>query len=44
MLSGFINALFLIIISIFVFLESIERLFEPPEIKTERLIVRRDFL
>ena len=38
-LSGFINGLFLVIISLFVFIEAIGRLFEPPEIKSEKLIV-----
>jgi len=37
-LSGFINGMFLIIIEVFVIIESIMRLFEPPEIKTERLL------
>ena len=40
MLSGFINGLFLIIIAVFVFTEALARLFEPPEVKTERLLVR----
>ncbi|XP_065912027.1 proton-coupled zinc antiporter SLC30A5-like [Dysidea avara] len=38
-LSGFINALFLVIIAFFVFLEAIGRLLEPPEIDTNRLVV-----
>ena len=38
-LSGFINGLFLIIIALFVFIESISRLIEPPEINTDRLLV-----
>ena len=38
-LSGFVNGLFLIVISLFVFIEAVERLFEPPEIKSEKLIV-----
>jgi len=37
--SGFINGLFLVVISIFVFVEAVNRLFEPPEIKTGKLIV-----
>jgi zinc transporter 5/7 len=37
-LSGFINGLFLIVIAIFVFIEGVGRLFEPPEIKTDRLM------
>ena len=38
-LSGFINGLFLVVIAIFVFAEAFTRLFEPPEVKTERLLV-----
>ncbi|KAH9513268.1 hypothetical protein Btru_034511 [Bulinus truncatus] len=37
-LSGFINGLFLVIIAIFVFAEAFARLFEPPEVITERLL------
>ncbi|PVD20114.1 hypothetical protein C0Q70_20608 [Pomacea canaliculata] len=37
-LSGFINGLFLIVVGIFVFTEALTRLFEPPEVKTERLL------
>jgi solute carrier family 30 (zinc transporter), member 5/7 len=37
-LSGFINGLFLVIIALFVFIESVTRLFEPPEINTDRLL------
>nr|XP_039258310.1 zinc transporter 7-like isoform X1 [Styela clava] len=38
-LAGFINALFLLFISFFIFSESIERLVEPPEVKHERLLL-----
>jgi hypothetical protein len=38
-LSGFINGLFLVVIGLFVFSEAVGRLFEPPEINTERLLV-----
>ncbi|KAL3308514.1 hypothetical protein Ciccas_012955 [Cichlidogyrus casuarinus] len=38
-LSGFINSLFLIIISISIFLKAISRVFYPPEIITDRLLV-----
>lgn len=38
-LAGFINGLFLVVISIFIFIEAIERLIETPEIKSEKLIV-----
>lgn len=38
-LSGFINGLFLVVISVFVFLEALERLFAPPEIHSGKLIV-----
>ncbi len=37
-LSGFINGLFLVVISLFVFIEGVTRLFEPPEIKSGKLI------
>ncbi|KAH3837247.1 zinc transporter 5-like [Dreissena polymorpha] len=37
-LSGFINGLFLMVIAIFVFSESLHRLTEPPEIDTNRLL------
>ncbi|KAK7115619.1 proton-coupled zinc antiporter SLC30A5-like [Littorina saxatilis] len=37
-LSGFINGLFLVVIGIFVFTEALARLFEPPEVKTEKLL------
>lgn len=38
-LSGFINGLFLVVIACFIFLEAVQRLFEPPEIRTEKLLV-----
>eukprot|EP01097_Dermamoeba_algensis_P009563 TRINITY_DN676_c0_g1_i1.p1 TRINITY_DN676_c0_g1~~TRINITY_DN676_c0_g1_i1.p1 ORF type:complete len:449 (-),score=77.47 TRINITY_DN676_c0_g1_i1:111-1457(-) len=38
-LSGFINALFLIFISFFVFAESLERFIDPPDINSDRLIL-----
>ena len=38
-LSGFINALFLIVIAFFVFMEAIGRVLEPPEIDTNQLVV-----
>jgi zinc transporter 5/7 len=38
-LAGFINGLFLLFISFFIFSEAIERLIEPPEVKHERLFV-----
>jgi len=37
-LSGFINGLFLIVISFMIFMSAITRLFDPPEIHTERLL------
>ncbi|WAR00427.1 ZNT5-like protein [Mya arenaria] len=37
-LSGFVNGLFLVVIAIFVFSESLHRLAEPPEINTNRLL------
>ncbi|KAG7247945.1 hypothetical protein CRUP_019536, partial [Coryphaenoides rupestris] len=36
-LSGFINGLFLMVISFFVFMESVTRLFDPPNINTDML-------
>lgn len=38
-LSGFVNGLFLVVISLFVLIEALMRLFEPPEIKSGKLIV-----
>jgi len=38
-LSGFINGLFLVVIAFFVFSAALARLFDPPAIKTERLLV-----
>ncbi|VDK74422.1 unnamed protein product [Anisakis simplex] len=37
-LSGFINALFLIVIAFFIFLEALERLYDPPDISTDKLM------
>lgn len=38
-LSGFVNGIFLVFISIFVFIEAIDRVLDPPEIHTERLML-----
>jgi zinc transporter 5/7 len=38
-LSGFVNGLFLVVVAFFVFYEAIGRLFEPPEIDTNRLLI-----
>lgn len=38
-LSGFINGLFLIVIAFFVFAAALSRIVDPPDIKTERLLV-----
>ena len=38
-LSGFINGLFLLVIAFCVFSAALTRLFDPPAIKTERLLV-----
>mmetsp|Transcript_18889 Transcript_18889/g.18886 ORF Transcript_18889/g.18886 Transcript_18889/m.18886 type:complete len:549 (+) Transcript_18889:34-1680(+) len=38
-LSGYINAIFLIFVGMNIFIESIERIMEPPEIQTEMLIL-----
>lgn len=37
-LAGFVNGLFLLFISFFIFSEAVERLVEPPEVKHERLL------
>lgn len=38
-LSGFINGLFLMVIAFFVFMESVARLVDPPDIDTNMLTV-----
>nr|CAG4642638.1 EOG090X09D3 [Evadne anonyx] len=38
-LAGFVNGLFLLFISFFIFSEAVERAIEPPEVKHERLLV-----
>jgi len=38
-LSGFVNGIFLVFIAFFVMMESLERFMEPPEIKTDRLLL-----
>jgi solute carrier family 30 (zinc transporter), member 5/7 len=38
-LSGFVNGLFLVVVAFFVFYEALGRLFEPPEIDTNRLLI-----
>ncbi|XP_073242547.1 proton-coupled zinc antiporter SLC30A5-like isoform X3 [Porites lutea] len=38
-LSGFVNGIFLIVISFFVFIAALQRLFDPPNVNTERLLV-----
>lgn len=38
-LAGFVNGLFLVFIAFYIFTEAVERLFEPPEVKHERLFV-----
>ena len=40
-LSGFINGLFLIVIAFFVFSAALGRIFDPPEINTDRLLVSK---
>lgn len=39
MLSGFVNALFLIVIACFILMEALGRLVDPPHIVTDRLLV-----
>ncbi|VDK50253.1 unnamed protein product [Gongylonema pulchrum] len=36
---GFINALFLIVIAFFIFLEALERLYDPPDVSTDKLMI-----
>ncbi|KJH40880.1 hypothetical protein DICVIV_13160 [Dictyocaulus viviparus] len=43
-LSGFINALFLCVIALFILIEAMERLFDPPHINTDRLLASSIFL
>ncbi|XP_065184223.1 zinc transporter 7-like [Sycon ciliatum] len=38
-LAGFVNGLFLLFIAFFIFSEAIERAFQPPEVKHDRLMV-----
>lgn len=38
-LSGFVNGLFLVVISVFVFVAGLQRLYDPPKVSTERLLV-----
>ena len=40
-LSGFVNGVFLVVISFFVFVAAIQRLFDPPTVSTERLLVSK---
>lgn len=37
-LSGFANGVFLVLISIFIMLEAVQRLIDPPEMNTEQLL------
>lgn len=39
LLSGYVNALFLVVIALFIFATALRRLFAPPEIHSERLLV-----
>jgi zinc transporter 5/7 len=38
-IAGFVNGLFLVFIAFYIFTEAIERLFEPPEVKHDRLFI-----
>lgn len=38
-MAGFVNGLFLIFVAFFIFTEALERVFEPPEVKHERLFI-----
>ncbi len=37
-LSGFVNCLFLVVVAVFVFIEALHRIVEPPDISSERLL------
>ena len=39
MLSGYVNGLLLCVVAFFVFTEAVERLIDPPEISTDRLLI-----
>jgi hypothetical protein len=39
LLSGYVNALFLVVIALFIFATALRRLFAPPEIHSDRLLV-----
>eukprot|EP00123_Amoebidium_parasiticum_P001849 comp13050_c0_seq1/m.8322 comp13050_c0_seq1/g.8322 ORF comp13050_c0_seq1/g.8322 comp13050_c0_seq1/m.8322 type:complete len:406 (-) comp13050_c0_seq1:536-1753(-) len=38
-LAGFVNGVFLVFVAFFVFTESVERIMEPPEVNTDRLLL-----
>ncbi|TKR92830.1 hypothetical protein L596_007402 [Steinernema carpocapsae] len=38
-LSGFVNGMFLIVIALFIFLEALERLYDPPDVQTDKLML-----
>jgi len=38
-ISGFVNGVFLIFIAFHIFIESVERLLDPPEVKSEKIIL-----
>ena len=38
-LAGFVNGLFLVVIAFFVFIAALQRLFDPPTVNTEKLMV-----
>ena len=38
-LAGFVNGLFLVVIAFFVFVAALQRLFDPPTVNTEKLMV-----
>jgi Co/Zn/Cd efflux system component len=38
-MSGFVNGVFLVFIALSIFMKSIQRILNPPEIKTDRLLL-----
>lgn len=38
-ITGFVNGVFLIFIAFHIFIESVERLLDPPEVKSDKIIV-----
>ena len=43
-LSGYVNGIFLVVIAFFVLTAALQRLFDPPTVKTEKLLVRNSLV